>query len=78
MHVCMLSCSVAIPWTVALQVPFVHGIFPTRILEQFAISSSRGSSQPRDRSMSPALGGGFFTIGYKVGTIAYGTIGYRL
>ena len=26
---------------------FVHGIFPTRILEQVAISSSRGYSQPR-------------------------------
>ena len=28
----------------------VHGIFQARILEQVAISSSRGSSQPRDRT----------------------------
>jgi len=28
----------------------VHGIFQARILEQVAISSSRGSSQPRDPS----------------------------
>ena len=27
-----------------------HGIFQARILEWFAISSSRGSSQPRDRT----------------------------
>ena len=27
-----------------------HGIIPARILEQVAISSSRGSSQPRDAS----------------------------
>ena len=35
----------------------VHGILQARILEWIAISSSRGSSQPRD----PALAGGFFT-----------------
>ena len=28
----------------------VHGIFQTRILEQFAISCSRGTFQPRDRT----------------------------
>ena len=40
----------------------VHGILQARILEWVAISSSRGSFQPRDRSMSsasPALEGGF-------------------
>ena len=30
----------------------VHGILQTRILEQVAISYSRGSSQPRDRTCS--------------------------
>ena len=44
----------------------VHGILQARILEQFAISSSRGSSQPRYQNYifpeSPALAGGFFTI----------------
>ena len=29
----------------------VHGIFQARILERVAISSSRGSSQPRDRTL---------------------------
>ena len=35
----------------------VHGISQARILEWVAISSSRGSSQPRDRTVSPALAG---------------------
>jgi len=42
----------------------VHGILQTRILEWVAISSSRGSSWPRDRtcvSCSLALEGSFFT-----------------
>ena len=41
----------------------VHGILQAKILEWVAISSSRGSSRPRDRAlslMSPALAGGFF------------------
>ena len=33
----------------------VHGILQARILEWVAISFSRGSSQPRDRTLSPAL-----------------------
>ena len=36
-------------WTVAHQAP-VHGILQARILEWVAISFSRGSSQPRDRT----------------------------
>ena len=42
----------------------VHGILQARILVRVAMSSSRGSSQPRDRtsvSYVPALAGGFFT-----------------
>ena len=43
---------------------FVHGILQARILERVAISFSRGSFWPRDRTptplMSPALTGGFF------------------
>ena len=42
----------------------VHGMLQARILEWVAISSSRGSSLPRDQthvSLSPALAGGFFT-----------------
>ena len=53
----------------------VHGIPQARILERFAISSSRGSSRPRDQthvSSSPALAGGFFTTvppGKPIGTV---------
>ena len=39
----------------------VHGIFPARILEWVAISSSRGSSWPSDQPTSPALADRFFT-----------------
>ena len=35
----------------------VHGILQARILEWVAISFSQGSSQPRDRTWSPALQG---------------------
>ena len=38
------------PWNRSLPVSSVLGIFQARILEQFAISFSRGSSQPRDRT----------------------------
>ena len=39
---------IATLWTVAHQGSSVHGISQARILEQVAISFSRGSSQPRD------------------------------
>ena len=39
----------------------VHGILQARILEWVAMSSSRGSSQPRIEPKSPALGDEFFT-----------------
>ena len=44
----------------ARQAPLVHGIFQARILEWVAISYSKGSSQPRDQTLSlasPALAG---------------------
>ena len=40
----------------------VHGIFQARILEWVAISFSRGSSPPKDRTLISCLVGGFFTI----------------
>ena len=40
----------ATPWTVAHQALLAHGIFQARILEGVAISSSRGSSPPRDQA----------------------------
>ena len=51
--VCVLNPSVmsnsATPWA-------VHGIFQARILEWVAISSFRGSSQPRDRTCISCTG----------------------
>ena len=40
----------------------IHGIFQTRILEWVAISFSRGSSRPRDRTRVSCTAGRFFTI----------------
>ena len=40
----------ATPWTVARQAPLSMGILPARILEWVAMSSSRGSSLPRDQT----------------------------
>ena len=52
----------ATPWTVACQAPLSMGIFQARILEWIAMSSSRGSSQPRDRTQISCITCGFFTI----------------
>ena len=51
----------ATPWTVGRQAPLSMGLFQARILEQVTISSSRGSSQPRDRTHTSCLADGFFT-----------------
>ena len=40
----------------------IHGIFQARILEWVAISFSRGSSWPRDRTQVSCIAGGRFTI----------------
>ena len=40
----------------------VHGIFQARVLEWIAISFSRGSSQPRNRTQVPRIAGRRFTI----------------
>ena len=40
----------------------VHGILQARILEWVAMSSSRGSSQPRDRAQVSHTAGRFFTV----------------
>ena len=40
----------------------VHGIFQTRVLECVAISFSRGSSQPRDRTQVSHTAGRCFTV----------------
>ena len=60
------SCSVvsdsATPWTVAHQAPLSMGILQARILECIAVPSSRGSSQPRDRTQVFCTAGRVFTI----------------
>ena len=40
----------------------VHGILQARILEWIAIPFSRGTSQPRDRTLVSCLAGRFFTV----------------
>ena len=40
----------------------VRGILQARILEWVAISFSRGSSQPRDRTQDPRIGGRRFNL----------------
>ena len=42
--------------------PSVHGILQARILEWVATPSSRGSSQPRDRTQASHIVGRFLTI----------------
>ena len=39
------------PWTVGLPGSPIHGTFQARVLEWVAISFSKGSSQPRDRTL---------------------------
>ena len=50
------------PWSVACQGSLSLGILQARILEWVAMPSSRGSSQPRDRTQVSHLAGGSFTI----------------
>ena len=40
----------ATPWTAACQAPLSMGVLQARVLEWVAMPSSRGSSQPRDRT----------------------------
>ena len=49
------------PWT-CHQAPLSTGILQARILEWVAVPSSRGSSQPRDRTQVSCTAVGFFTI----------------
>ena len=60
MKICVLSRSAMSdslqpPWTAARQAPLSTGILQVRILEWIAMRSSKGSSQPRDQTRSPAL-----------------------
>ena len=61
-----VSCSVlsdfVTPWTITCQDPLSMGILQAQISEWVTISSSRGSSQPRNRTRVSCLVGGLFTI----------------
>ena len=57
-----MSDSLQPPWTVAYQAPQSLEIFQARVLEWVAISSSRGSSWPRDRTWVSRITGRRFTI----------------
>ena len=63
---CMKSLSrvrlFATPWTVVLPGSSIHGILQARVLEWVAISFSRGSSQPRDRTRVSCIGGRCFNL----------------
>ena len=50
------------PMTVAHQAPLSMEFFQARLLEWVAIPSSRGSSQPRDRTQVSSIAGKLFTI----------------
>ena len=50
------------PMNCSLPGSSVHGIFQARILEWVAISFSRGSSRPRDRTQVSHIVGRHFTI----------------
>ena len=49
-------------WTVAPQAPLSMGIIQARILDWVAMPSSRGSSQPSDRTQVSRIAGRFFTV----------------
>ena len=57
----MLCLTLVIPWTVACQAPLSMGILQVRILEQVAISFSRGSPWPRNWTQVSWIAGRFFT-----------------
>ena len=52
----------ATPWTVAYHASWSMGFFWARVLEWVAISFSRGSSRPRDRTQVSHIVGRCFTI----------------
>ena len=56
---CLTLCD---PMDCSLQLYSVHGIIQARVLEWVAISFSRGSSQPRDRTWVSWIVGRCFTI----------------
>ena len=52
---CLIALTLCDPMDCSLLDSSVHRILQARILEWVAMSSSRGSSQPRNQTPSPAL-----------------------
>ena len=63
---CVLNCfgmsNSVTPRAGAHQAPLSMGILQATILEWVAMPSSRGSSQPRERTQISHIAGGFFTV----------------
>ena len=62
----------ATPWTVVRQAPLSVGILQARLLERVAMPSSRGSSQPKDRTQASCITGRFFYRMSHQGSAALG------
>ena len=58
---CLTLCDPMDPMDCSPPGSSVHGISQAQTLEWVAISSSRGSSQPRDQTRISCMAGGFFT-----------------
>ena len=58
-----------IPWTVACQAPLSLGVLQARILQWVAISFSRGSCPPRNRTWVSCIGRQVFTTSTRVLTL---------
>ena len=67
LQLCLTLCD---PMDYSLPGFFVHGILQARTLKWVAMPSSKGSSQPRDRTWVSSIAGRFFTI--WAATEAYG------
>ena len=76
MHAQSLSCVwfFVTPWTVACQAPLYMGLLQARMLEWVAIFSSRGSSQPRNRTRVSSIASKFFII-WDTSTLVPETLG---
>ena len=56
---CLTLCD---PMDSKLPGSFIHGVFQARVLEWIAVSFSRGSSRPRDRTQVSRVAGRRFTV----------------
>ena len=61
-EVAQLCLTLSDPMDCSLPGSSIHGIFQARVLEWIAISFSRGSSQPRDRTQVSHIVGRCFTV----------------